>query len=348
VTGPSKPAPPIDPGPGLTLRAYQPGDEQAILETFNLVFREVCGESYVDRTMDFWRWEFLENPWGHRISLAIAKDGTVASQYAGVVYPMATAFGDCTFIHIVDSMAHPDYRKGLKRPGVFVVTGLPWFQMCYDAGDAVMYGYPVPIAERIGQRYLEYNRLRVVDFLCRPAALGSVESPAAVVVEKVDAFDSEVDQLFQTVAAEKQCLTRRNQEFLTWRWVKIPTGDYELYVARRGGKLSGLMVLRPVHELVPGCCCIADWLVPEADTETMDALLARATARGREAGRETLMTIFPEPSPEYRALVERGFVAVPSAHTLERRLTHRIYHPQMTTEWLEQHWWYTLGDSDLV
>lgn len=334
----------------LTIRPYQPGDEERILETFNLVFREICGEGYVDRTLDFWRWEFLENPYGHRISLAFAPDGTVAAQYAGVAYPMATAFGDCTFIHIVDSMAHPDYRKGLKRPGLFVTTALPWFEMCYEAGDAVMYGYPVPIAERIGQRYLEYHRLRVVDFLCRPVGEGSVAAPNGVAVERVAAFGAEADELFGRVASEKQCWTRRDREFLTWRWVKIPTRkDYELYLARRsGGEVAGLMVLRPLHELVPGGCCIADWLVPEADTETMDALLAVATNRGRENGRDTLITVFADPSPEYGSFVNRGFSVVPSAQILERRLTHRIYHPQMTTSWLQQHWWYTLGDSDLV
>jgi len=335
--------------PKLTIRPYQPGDEEKILETFNLVFREVCGEDYVDRTLDFWRWEFLENPYGHRISLALAGDGTVAAQYAGVVYPMVTAFGDCTFVHIVDSMAHPDYRKGLKRPGLFVTTALPWFQMCFDAGDAVMYGYPVPIAERIGQRYLEYHRLRVVDFLCRPVGEGSVDLPEGVVVEKVATLGHDIDELFGRIASEKQCWTRRDRQFLTWRWLQIPTRkDYEIFIARRGGGVAGLMVLRPVHELVPRCCCVADWLVPEADTGTMDALLAVATARGREAGRETLMTVLPDPSLEYEGFVERGFSAVPSATILERRLTHRIYHPRMTTEWLQQHWWYTLGDSDLV
>ncbi|MCA8955414.1 MAG: hypothetical protein KDC87_05035, partial [Planctomycetes bacterium] len=137
-----------------TIRGYQPGDERAILETFNLVFREVCGESYVDRELDFWRWEFEQCPFGHRISLAFTDDGVCAAQYAGVVYPMATAFGDTTFVHIVDSMAHPEHRQGLKRPGLFVKTAYPWFELCHRMGDAVMYGYPVPIAERIGQRYL--------------------------------------------------------------------------------------------------------------------------------------------------------------------------------------------------
>jgi hypothetical protein len=329
-------------------RGYEPGDEVEILKTFNLVFREVCGESYVDRGLDYWNWEFVECPFGHRISLAFTEDGTCAAQYAGVVYPMATKFGDCTFVHIVDSMAHPDHRRGLKRPGLFVNNAFPWFELCHEMGDAVMYGYPVPIAERIGKRYLEYHQLRVVNYLCRDVGEGSAECPPGVQVERSATVTTDVDDLFARMAQDKGCLTRRNAEFLEWRYVKIPGDDYEQYEVRRDGSLCGFMVLRPVHELAPGSCTIADWVVVQDDTEAMDALLAATTARARELGRQRLMAAFPDPSPEFANLQERGFAVVSSAEYEERRLTHRIYHPQMTTEWLQEHWWYTLGDSDLV
>ena len=332
----------------FSYRNYQPGDEHGILETFNRVFREVCGDSYVDRDMGFWKWEFEACPFGHRISLAYAEDGTCAAQYAGVVYPMATTFGDCNFVHIVDSMAHPDYRKGLKRPGLFVTTAYPWFELCHDMGDAVMYGYPVPIAERIGQRYLEYHRLRVVNYLAREAGLGGVDLPAGVEVEKVERAPDGVEALFEQVTAEKLCLTRRNAAYLDWRYVEIPGDSYELYAARRAGQLCGVMVLRPVHELMPGSCTIVDWIVPEGDLEAFDALLGRATQRAREMGRAQVMAVFPDPSLEFARLKERDFSVVSSEHYEERRLTHRIYHPQMTTPWLQEHWWYTLGDSDLA
>lgn len=332
----------------FTLRLYQPGDEQAILETFNLVFREVCGEGYVDRGMDFWQWEFAQCPSGHRISLAFAPDGRCAAQYAGVVYPMHTAFGDCTFVHIVDSMTHPEFRKGLKKPGLFVTTAEPWFELCHQQGDAVMYGYPVPIAERIGQRYLEYHRLRVVDYLCRDAQDGSVDLPAGLELDLVSAVPAEVDALFARMAADKGCLTRRDQAFLDWRYVQAPGNDYEIYTLRRGGALAGLFVLRPVHELAPSSCSFADWVIPADDTEAADAALAVATRRAREGGRQRVMAIFADPSPEAAHLRSQGFAVVPSKDFMERRLTHRIYHPQMTTEWLQEHWWYTLGDSDLI
>ena len=88
--------------------------------------------------------------------------------------------------------------------------------------------------------------------------------------------------------------------------------------------------------------------MPEGDLEAFDALLGRATQRAREMGRAQVMAVFPDPSLEFARLKERDFSVVSSEHYEERRLTHRIYHPQMTTPWLQEHWWYTLGDSDLA
>ena len=107
----------------LVIRPYEPGDEQGILETFNLVFREVCGEGYRDRTPAEWAWQYLENPRGMRVMLAVAPEGTVAAQYAAVPMAVLSPLGPTSFVHAVDSMVHPAFRPGLKKPGLFVPTG---------------------------------------------------------------------------------------------------------------------------------------------------------------------------------------------------------------------------------
>src|SRR5690606_38802223 len=151
--------------------------------------RETNGVGYVDRRPDVWRWQFARNPEGHRIWLAVADDGTVAAQYAGVPLRHATWYGERMFVHIVDSFVHPEYRQGLKAPGLFVRTALPWFADCYRRGDAVPYGFPVPRAERIGRRYLYYHRVRVVDYLCRElTGEHATEPPVGLEVERVDAL----------------------------------------------------------------------------------------------------------------------------------------------------------------
>ncbi len=338
----------------VLVRDYQPGDERRILESFNLVFREVCGAGYVDRDLATWRWMFADNPHGHRILLAVDTDGTVAAQYAALPYAARTPLGPTTFSQIVDSFVHPDYRRGLKRPGIFVQTAGPALEQWIERGDGLLYGYPVRAAERVGQRYLQYSMLRVVDFLVRstdgnpPPVAGDLEvGPLAGLEEP--ALEAEVSRLAQQVIGSERCAIERTPSYLDWRYCRSPSARYEFLAARRDNALCGLAVLRAEHDtLVPGACAIAEWMLAPGDTAVADALLAATLERARAAGRTRLLAILPEPCREYAHLRARGFDVVASADTLERRLTYRVGQPGLTPEVLAAHWYYTLGDSDLV
>lgn len=335
--------------PELRIRPYRPGDEHGILRTFNLVFREVCGEGYVDRTLEQWRWQYLENPMGHRMSLAVAPDGTIVSQYAGVPVLADTPFGEQRFIHCVDSMSHPQWRAGLKRPGVFVITGLPFSAHSRRIGDAVLYGFPVDAAFRIGARYLEYHFLRDIDFLIRDAK-SPPPPPGELALEMVRTVPPDVGSLYERVRHEKRLLLRRDYRYLTWRYVQNPNrGDYELWTAReRSGALRGLCVFKPGGGLVPDHATVADWLACEDDAAAHDALLHRVAARTFEAGKQGAVAVFPEWSAEWRAFEARGFVKTPSANWLQRRLVYLLTGSPLSADVLERDWWYALGDSDLA
>jgi hypothetical protein len=334
---------------GLAIRPYRPGDEHAILRTFNLVFREVCGASYVDRTLEQWRWAWLQNPIGHRISLAVAADGTVASQYAGMPMLYDTPWGEQRFVHCVDSMTHPAFRQGLQAKSLFVETCLPFWAHSRAIGDALFYGFPVDAAFRIGQRYLKYEMMTVIDYLIRPSSAAGLALPAGIDVAKVDTVPADVGGLYTNVRADHQCLLRRDYRYLLWRYADNPArADYELWTARRSGRLVGLMVLKPGSGLAPDSATIADWLVPAAEPAAADALLAVAVRRQQEEQKERLLAVFPPWSREAQLLEQRGFVHTPSANWLQRRLIHNICSPLITAEFLAKQWWYTLGDSDLA
>ncbi len=333
----------------LEIRPYRDGDEHAILRTFNRVFREVCGDGYVDRTLEQWRWQYLANPQGHRISLAVTGDGEVAAQYAGVPLLADTPFGPQQFIHCVDSMTHPEFRQGLKRKGLFVLTCEPFWAHSRAIGDALFYGFPVDAAFRIGQRYLEYREMCVIDYLIRDRALPALVAPPAIAVERVAVVPADVDALWARVRRDKHCLVRRDRSYLDWRYVQNPQHrDYELHAARRDGVLVGLLVLKPWQGLAPDAATIADWLVPEAEVAAADALLAAAVRRQHDENRSRLLTVLPQWSSEWRHLEARGFVRTPSATFLQRRMIHNICQPRITPEFLASSWWFTLGDSDLA
>jgi hypothetical protein len=333
----------------LTIRWYRPGDEHAILRTFNLVFREVCGPSYQDRTLAQWEWAYRHNPIGHRISLAVAPDGTIASQYAGMPFLYDTPWGEQRFVHCVDSMTHPGFRQGLQTKSLFVETCMPFWAHCREIGDALFYGFPVDAAFRIGQRYLKYVMMTVVDYLIRERGAPVLAVPAGHEVQRVDTVPPDVGGLYEQVRQEKRCLLRRDYRYLLWRYVQHPQrADYELWTVRAHGTLRGLMVLKPDSGLAPDAATIADWLVPERDQAATDALLAAAVQRQRDGGKQRLMTVLPPWSAEAGTFAARGFVWTPSAHWLQRRLVHNICVPQVSPEFLAAQWWYTLGDSDLA
>ena len=246
-------------------------------------------------------------------------------------------------------MTHPNWRQGLKAKSLFVETCMPFWDHSKEIGDALFYGYPVDAAYRIGKRYLKYEMLRIIDYLIRDRELAPLEVPAGIEVEKMVAPLTDIGGLYDQVRSEKQCLLRRDQSYLSWRYVQNPAhADYELWSARRSGRLCGLMVLKPGSGLAPDAATIVDWLVSEADIESMDALLAKAVQRQHDEQKERLMAVFPPWSCEHEHFVGRGFTEATSATWMQRRMIHNIWIPQVSAEFLDTNWWYTLGDSDLA
>jgi hypothetical protein len=334
---------------GYTIRPYRPGDEDGILASFNAVFREVCGESYVDRDRATWSWVYEQNPSGARIWVAVAPDGSIAGHYGGLPQLVRGPEGRRVIVHAVDSFVVAAHRQGLERPGMFVRTAEPWFAECETRGDSMVYGYPVTKAMRIGQRYLGYTPMRRLDYLMR--APGGLEAPGGVVVAEVDAVPAELDALCERSLPAHAMGLVRDHGYLDWRYARSPDREgrhYRMLTARRDGALVGFAVAADAL-LVPDHDALIDVVIPEHETDAFQALVAAIDARAAERGRDGVMTVLPPWWGPTRHLLEHcGFVERSSGEWLERTLSHRSFEPQWTTDWLRDHWFYTLGDSDLA
>ena len=330
------------------LRPFEPGDEESILSGFNTVFRAVNGEGFVDRGLDMWRWQFLENPAGHRIHVAVTEDGVVAAQYAAVPMRARTPAGETTFCHGVDSFVLPEYRHGLKRPGLFIHVASAALEHWTAAGDGLFWGLPVPIAKRMSIRFLDYVEWRPIDYLCRAASEEPLAVPEGITLRKVSIVGSEVEALGVDLLASKPCMGIRNAAYFNWRYGRHPERRYLGFEALRNGEVGGFVVLAPYCELVPNTCAIADLLVREGDEAMLDALLSKAMEATRAKGRGALMTVLPPHSFEAQRLLERGFVLQSSRDSMYRSIGVRLAQPGLTVQQLDRGWWYTLGDTDLV
>jgi hypothetical protein len=330
-----------------TVREYEPGDEVQIVAAFNKVFAGVDA-GFRPRTLEEWRWQFLENPTGWKIYLCVLPDGRVISQYAGVPVPVTIAGERAHFVQAVDSFSDPEFVRGLRRPGPFVVTGYP-FAANYGGPPPdrtpVMYGLPVRPAWRIGKKFLEYRLLRTQNKLTRrPESLAPPAAPG-IDVEEVSSFPDDAQAVARALAADWTVTTERSPEHLAWRYERRPGVSYRIAVARRGGVPLGYLVVRRTDfDGEEGELMLADWAVPASAEAAGAALLAWAKEVALEEGAPRVTTFLPDTAPGWLALQRAGMRVRPTRYFLVGRYYQRRY--QMS--WLRRNWYYVPGDTDLV
>lgn len=325
---------------GFDIGAYVPGEEDAIVDTFQRVFGTV-------RPVSIWRWLHLDNPAGTQIWVARAPDGTIAAQFAGIPRRVRAAGEVVTFSEIVDSFTHPDYRRGLQRTGLFVKTALPFVEH-HGRPDrnVVMYGLPNPQAYRIGARFIGYTP---IDDDMAHLMTASVESagpadPACgeeVVAGRVDRFSQDTTWLDGEIADRHEITTVRDAAYMNWRYADHPAVDYELIEAREcDGKLLAAIALRHrwCDEPVTMVC---DALV--RPHPAFPGLMRYLSARAAAEGSTEMRMLVRDHTFEYSAIADLGWAPQPSHF----RLVCGVYRDDMTVERLRDRWHVTLGDFDV-
>ena len=337
-----------------TVRGYRPGDEHAILEVFNRCFAEV-DPTFTPREMAQWRWQYEHNPAGLQVCVAEAEDGFLFSHVAGIPQRVLLKGQPTKISQAVDSLTDPRYRKGLKKPGMFVVLGLEYWARYAGQPperEVIVWGLPVPVAWRMGQRFLDYTLIRNVNQLVwpleDPPAGRTLDAAAAATVDvaEVREIPDEVGELFARVAEGRGLIGIRDRAYLTWRFLERPDRRYEIAVARSSGNRTpcGLAVWCEGDFALQRGGLLCEWLVDPAVPAATDALLGWARERTRAAGLERLVTVVTDTSPEWLALQRAGFLVRPTSYPLVARL----FPKWLDTRWLHKHWYLTLGETDLV
>jgi len=340
-----------DPAGRWTIRPYRPGDEVAILNLFRRVFG-------VDRSLEHWRWKFQHNPVGRHIRLAENSSGVLVAQYAGLPALMKWAETTVVATQIIDVMVDPGFRQGLKRPGLFARLASHFIEG-YEGADRVSvgYGFPTPLALRIGREVAGYTPLHPVVGLVRdlgqagPKESGlprGKEGPPwnarLFRIEAVDRFGQEIDRLWELVSPELAVATIRTARYLNWRYADCPDVRYHKLVAvhRLSGAVAAVAILRLGVREQP-VAALVDWLMPSRSAAAAAALMACCEEMAREAGMDRLEAWFPSYTWPYRFLLTRGFRPEPTSYSLVALSGN----PVVSLDWAKDRWYYTMGDSDI-
>jgi hypothetical protein len=331
----------------LTFRPYEPGDEVEILASFNRVFASV-DPTFRPRDLEFWRWQFLDNPSTSPVYVALTEDGSVAGHMGGICQRMRTEYGPTLFMQGVDHFSDPSRLKTLRRGSLMAEVGKRQAEVVRGDGPeqvALMWGPPVPAAWRVGKSLLNYDLVRTqLKLWCSPVTVRVAAHPG-VEVEEVTEFPEEVAELFDRVATPHGAIAVRDKAQLDWRYRDRPGRDYRIALARRGSDLVGYAVfLRGDFDGETGEGLLCDWLVPREEPAAAHALRGWLAATAREAEVSRLVTIFPDSAAEWIDFQHAGFRAAPSCYFIIARIEVKRFR----TRWLQRRWYYTLGDTDLI
>jgi len=327
----------------ITIRPYRPGDEAALLAGHNQIFPE--------RSLAHWQWKFRDNPTGlvHTMVAEHESEGLVG---AYVTIPARVQLEDEVRIagQCVDLWVLPEHRRHGPRPGLFVNLALAHYELWGGRGkdqNAFHYGWPIA-TWRIGQKYLRYEMVRDWDFLFRevpPHGLPPRAVPAELEVRRVTRFDADTDRLWAENARATQLALVRDASYLNWRFADAHDAGYELYECRErsSNRLRGVAVVAQRDFLLPNTCFLVDWLVPADDVDATVALVATAEQRATAMRCGALATLFQHRDPRFLGFQRLGFLVY---GTIYFQVV--IPFDQHDTHFYKEHWYHTLGDSDLV
>ena len=327
----------------LEVRPVVPADEPALLALHNNAF----GPPRWDARWLAWRLhhvspEDLGSPGGAFFIGVFDASGACHAMYGGVRHRLLLE-GDRRFVMShVDTAVSAEHRSGLGGSRMVADLMRRFYDSQGGGATELMYGTPEPPLRRMAvwQRRSEI----LCDLVFLAHELHNVPpAPAEVAVQKVPAFAADADQLWERCAPEYGAATIRDARYLNARYADHPGVAYELVEARSaGGELRGVLVLRQ-GGWTEGIATLADWLVPRADVDAEQALMAHSVAYARAHGRRALVAWLPAPEPRFlRFQTRHGFLAHPSPY----QFVFRVYRPGLDRRWLHERWYLTMGDID--
>jgi hypothetical protein len=333
----------------VTIGPYRTGDERGILDLFKLVFA-------VDRSIDVWNWQFRDCPEGIHSYVGRRDDGSIVSQFCGIPVKVKVRELVLCFAQMVDSMVHPDYRGGLKKKGLFATT-VDAFVEHFGRVDreVIMMGLPNAEAFRIGRKLCGYVPMTKI-YMHTKAIEPDLELPMPAEevgyrmnrfrVAIVPRFAADLDALWAHASQPHEIVCWRDARAMNWRYPSSPQWSYVLLEARLAAtnQLVGVAVLRTMWLGQPDLV-IADWLVDRDVDGVPEALLSTSEHLGRKAGMHAVKCLLNHMCEESRFFEDQGYALTPT----QFRMVSRTYAPGVVTPPdLNRHWYYTLGDFDIV
>lgn len=305
------------------IRPCHAEDEAAILRLFSLVFQS-------DMSPLVWRWKYLRDGLAPPAFVA-EEEGEIVCHYGTIRQRVSWQGTEHYAWDAIDVMAHPR-RQGR---GLFRQTVQAFMRETCAGQGLFLYGFPTERHKRLGELLVGYEPVSRVHKVSKtlPSMISRETAPGVV----YDVLPLHWDRHWQRLEQSVALTTRRDYDYLTWRYLERPNGHYRLVTIPTAPALA-------VLGLQPGKALLMEFLVAPDDDSLARQLLAATERVAREAGAEVLEGWMPQLSWGRHFLCSSaGYRGEDADHWLECR----IFDHRLTAAWLAAHFYYSLGDFDV-
>lgn len=272
------------------LDATSPAELSAVLTLFKTVYRYELDEA-------FYRWRFLENPFGSGLVSLLWDGPTLAGHYA-IAAMRAWSGEELLTGQSMTTMTHPDYRNR----GVFTMLADDLYQRMERSGYGMVWGFPNTQSHYGFITKLGWHDVAVMFTMTR--ILADVE-PAGAEIEELSDIGA-IDHLWERSREGRFFFACRDARYLSWRYRDNPNVQYRLMALRDAA--SDVVVVCKDYATASGKALeVVDYLYagkPRRCGEMMRALLAYAKRGDYSFVRTWMLTH----DPAFGELEKLGFV----------------------------------------
>jgi hypothetical protein len=140
----------------------------------------------------------------------------------------------------------------------------------------------VHTAAQVGCSVFQFHRLIAIlanpVLRLRDSAKRSQNGALTTSIVEVDRFGPEIDELWERTRGDYPVICPRDARFLNWRFVDCPEPTYHRFVAERGGRTVGYVVLRRPEPVELPNGVIVDLYASRRDEKTLEDLLRHSLA----------------------------------------------------------------------
>ncbi|HUU27311.1 MAG TPA: GNAT family N-acetyltransferase [archaeon] len=288
-------------------------------------------------SLDFWRWENLQNPYGNSIGMLAISDEMIISHMTSL--PRRVLLKGCSHScsHVIEAMTDRRFRKGMA----FLSLGLKLDQELKERNVSLLYCFPNsnsrPIFQR-GFRWIDVGSSRLWLYPLRPDRILATQTSwfhpvftlpfalagrlyktffpfksSSLVVQTTE-FDMRFQPLLDQIHNRYPIVMERSLDYLNWRYCKTVGRKYTvLYALEKGSPtVAGYLVYRLTCHEGLDLGVIMDLQVLENDPNWVPAhLLGTALSQIHQKGAHAALCLSMPADPINKSLYRSGFLSLP-------------------------------------